>query len=96
MNPLTLVLAMLTATAVTGPLLVAAFALGLYGWPPIILALAVGAFGAVALARRIEDEIKRQDPAWDELRDCPRPVVVLCPGVERRPERFDPSRHWRR
>jgi hypothetical protein len=92
MNPLTLVLAMLTATAVTGPLLVPAFALGLYGWSSVVLALSLGAFGAGALARRIEDTIKREDPAWDELRDCPRPVAVLRPNDGRHLARFDPAR----
>ncbi|WP_210528388.1 hypothetical protein [Rubellimicrobium arenae] len=96
MNPLTLVLAMLTATVVTGPFIVAAFALGLYGWPTILLALALGSFGAAILARRLEHEIKRQDPAWDELRDCARPFAVVRPRVDdTRAERFDPRRHWR-
>ncbi len=64
---------MLTAAVVTGPFIVAAFALGHYGWPAILVGLALGAFGATALARRIEHEIKRQDPAWNELRDRTRP-----------------------
>ncbi|MBP1806418.1 hypothetical protein [Rubellimicrobium aerolatum] len=102
MNPLTLVLAMLTATVVTGPMLVAAFLLGLYGWPPILLAFGLGGFGAWALARRIEEEIKRQDPAWDERRDRPRQLVLVRPRIDDHPgrgrpepQRFDPSRHWR-
>jgi hypothetical protein len=93
-NPLTLVLAMLVATAVTGPVLVAAFSLGLYGWPSVLMALALGLFGACVLAARIEAEIKRQDPNWDERRDRPRLVPVRSRDDEA-PVRFDPSRHWR-
>lgn len=95
MNPLTLVLAMLTATAVTGPVLVAAFVLDIYGWAPILLALGLGTFGALALARPIEHAIKRHDPAWDERRDCPRPLALVRPGRTLVDDRFDPRRHWR-
>lgn len=91
MNPLTLVLAMLVGTVVTGPFLVAAFSLGLYSWPAVLLALALGLFGALVLAVRIEAEIKRQDPAWDERRDRPRPVPVRSDEEGR----FDLRRHWR-
>ncbi len=79
MNPLTIVLAMLAATVTTGPFLVAAFALGHYGWLSVLLALGLGAFAALALATRIEAEIKRQDPAWDERRDRPRPAWPAVP-----------------
>lgn len=96
MNPLTLVLAMLVATTVTGPVLVAAFSLGLYGWPAVLLALSLGLFGAVALAVRIEAEIKRQDPAWDERRDRPRLVPVRAEGTRLEECRSDPRRRWRR
>jgi hypothetical protein len=99
MNPLTIVLAMLAATVATGPFLVAAFTLGHYGWPTVLLALGLGAFAALALAARIEAEIKRQDPAWDERRDCARPLAVARPRIDDRPgrpdQRFDPRRHWR-
>lgn len=94
MNPLTLVLAMLVGTAVTGPFVMAAFSLGLYGWPSVLLALALGFFGAAVLAARIEAAIKRQDPAWDERRDQPRLVSVRAHADEE--GRFDPRRHWRR
>jgi hypothetical protein len=94
MNPLTLVLAMLVATTVTGPFLIAAFTLGLYGWPSVLMALALGLLGAGVLAARIEAETKRQDPDWDEHRDRPRLVLVRSRGDEA-PVRFDPRRHWR-
>lgn len=96
MNPLTCVLAMLAGTVAAGPFLVAAFALGLYGWPPVLMALGLAAFGAAALAHRIESEIKRQDPAWDELRDRPRPLALVRPRTDEPRDRFDPRRHWRR
>ena len=96
MNPLTCVLAMLTGTVIAGPFLVAAFALGLYGWPTVMIALGLAAFGAAVLAQRIEHEIKRQDPAWDEVRDRARPFAVVRPRVDGDPVRFDPRRHWRR
>ncbi|TNC72447.1 hypothetical protein [Rubellimicrobium roseum] len=96
MNPLTTVLAMLAATVATGPFLVAAFALGLYGWPSVLIALGLGGFAALALAWRIEAEIKRQDPAWDERRDCARPFAPVRTRVDDRRDRFDPRHHWRR
>ena len=95
MNPLTCVLAMLTGTAVGGPFLTAAFTLGLYGWPAVLLALGLAGFGAVALAQRIEHEIKRQDPAWDEVRDRARPLAVARPRADEAGDRFDSRRHWR-
>ena len=79
MNPLTVVLSMLTATAVTGPFTVAAFVLGHYGWPAILLGVLLGVFGAAALARRIEYEMKRQDPAWDEDQDRPKAYAMVRP-----------------
>jgi hypothetical protein len=87
---------MLTGTVIAGPFLVAAFALGLYGWPTVLIALGLAAFGAALLAQRIEHEIKRQDPAWDEVRDRARPFAAVRPRVDDAPERFDPRRHWRR
>ena len=96
MNPLTCVLAMLTGTVIAGPFVVAAFALGLYGWPTVLIALGLAAFGATLLAQRIEHEIKRQDPAWDEVRDRPRPFAVVRPRIDDDPQRFDPHHHWRR
>lgn len=105
MNPLTCVLALLAATTVTGPVLVAAFSLGLYGWPAVLLAIALGVFAAAALARPIEAAIKREDPAWDEVRDRPRPVPVRHSEPRHSEPRhsepragrpFDPRRDWRR
>lgn len=96
MNPLTCVLAMLTGTVVAGPFLVAAFTLGHYGWPAVLFALGLAAFGATVLARRIEHEIKRQDPAWDEARDRARPLAVAWPRACEPRDRFDPRRHRRR
>ena len=96
MNPLTAVLAMLTTTVVTGPFLVAAFVLGHYDWPTILICLVLGLFGATALSSRIEHEIKRQDPAWDEHHDRPRLYSVVRPRANDDHERFDPRRHWRR
>lgn len=93
MSPLTLVLAMLPATAATGSFLVAAFSLGLYGWPAVLLALLLGAFGAGTLAHRIEAEIKRRDPAWDEGRD--RPLTLLLSPADRA-EAFGVQSHRRR
>jgi hypothetical protein len=90
MNPLTFVLALLSATTVTGPALVAAFSLGLYHWLAVSLALALGLFAAAALARPIEDAIKRQDPVWDEVRDRPRSLP------RRNGRAFDPCRDWQR
>ncbi len=95
MNPLTWVLAMLAGTATGGPFLVAAFTLGLYGWLSIVLAVGLAVFGAALLAQRIEHEIKRQDPAWDEVRERARPVAVARPRADEPGDRFDPRRHWR-
>ena len=97
MNPLTVVLAMLAATVASGPFLVAAFTLGLYGWTPVVLALALGAFAALALATRIEAEIKRQDPDWDERRDRAHPFALQRARIRApRPDRDDPRQRLRR
>lgn len=95
MSPLVLVLSMLVVTVVTGPFIVAAFTLGLYGWPAVLLGLALGLFGAAALARRVEREIKRQDPAWDEEADRPRLLPIRVRRDERA-RRSDPRARWRR
>ena len=95
-NAFIAILAMLTGTVIAGPFLVAAFALGLYGWPAVVIALGVAAFGAAVLAQRIEHEIKRQDPAWDELHDRARPLVPVRPRADDPSKRFDPRHHWRR
>ena len=95
MNPLTWVLAMLAGTAVGGPFLVAAFTLGLYGWSSILFALGLAGLAAALLAQRIEHEIKRQDPAWDEVRDRARPFAVVRPRIDEPGTRFDARRHWR-
>jgi len=87
---------MLSATVATGPFLIAAFSLGYYGWPSILLGLSVGVFAALALARRIEAEIKRCDPAWDERRDRARLLVPVRRQSDVPPGRFDPHHHWRR
>ncbi|EYD74852.1 hypothetical protein Rumeso_03582 [Rubellimicrobium mesophilum DSM 19309] len=96
MNPLTWVLAMLAGTAIGGPFLTAAFTLGLYGWTAVLVALALAGFGAAALAQRIEHEIKRQDPDWDEVHDRARPFATMDPRPPEPGSRFDPRRHWRR
>ena len=95
MNPLTWVLAVLAGTATGGPFLVAAFTLGHYGWPSILISIGLAAFGAAALAQRIEQEIKRQDPAWDEVHDRARPFASVRPRSDEPSDRFDPRRHWR-
>jgi hypothetical protein len=50
MGLLTLILGMLAATTAGGTCLIAAFTLGLYGWPAVLTAFLVGSFGAATLA----------------------------------------------
>ena len=56
----------------------------------------LGAFAALALAQRIEAEIKRIDPAWDERHDRARPLVPFRPRADDPSEQYDPRIHGRR
>lgn len=65
---------LLSILCVAGAAVVAALSLGFVGWPAFavsaIIGVIVGLPGGIWLARRI----KKDDPAWDQRRDSPRPV----------------------
>jgi hypothetical protein len=66
MDRLSIVLTLMTGAVLTGSLAIAAFALGFYGWPAVILAAAAGFLAAWPVAYLISRRIKRSDPGWDE------------------------------
>jgi hypothetical protein len=53
-SALTFVLALLPATTAAGGFLVAAFSLGFYAWPAVLISLLVAVSAALALARPLE------------------------------------------
>lgn len=64
----------LTTLCVAGAAITAALAMGFVGWPAFAASgatgLIVGVPGGIWLARRI----KKDDPAWNQRRDEPRPL----------------------
>lgn len=68
MDRLSIYLTMMTGAVLTGGLVIAAFSLGYYSWPPILGAVAVGYALSWPAAYVISRAIKRDDPSWDETR----------------------------
>jgi hypothetical protein len=68
MDRLSIFLTLMTGAVLTGGLVVVAFSLGWYGWPPILGAAAIGFAAAWPVALMISRRIKRDDPSWDETR----------------------------
>jgi hypothetical protein len=68
MDRLSIFLTLMTGAVLTGGLVVAAFSLGWYGWPPILGAAVIGFAAAWPVALMISRRIKRDDRSWDETR----------------------------
>jgi hypothetical protein len=74
MDRLSLFVAMMTWTLVSGVIIVAFMSLGYVGWVQFGVAVALGFGLGLPLARIISVRIKRQDPDWDEKRNRPDPT----------------------
>jgi hypothetical protein len=81
MDRLSIVLTLMTGAVLTGGLVVAAFSLGWYGWPPILGAAAIGFAASWPVALTISRRIKRADPSWDETRIDRVPDTIPRPGA---------------
>ncbi|MEY8841237.1 hypothetical protein AB9K41_19590 [Cribrihabitans sp. XS_ASV171] len=64
---------LMTAASLAGALVIVAFTLGMYSWEAIAISVAAGAIIGVPLGILFTRWMKRDDPAWDESRDRPKP-----------------------
>ncbi len=74
MDRLSLFVAMMTWTVVSGVFIILFMSLGYLGWVPFGLAVALGFAAGFPWAKKISARIKRQDPDWDEKRNRPDPT----------------------
>ena len=88
MDRLSLFIAMMTWTLVSGVFIVLFMSLGYIGWIPFAVAVVLGFGVGLPLAKKISERIKRQDPDWDAKRNCPDPTpdaeVLTDDGEPRR------------
>jgi hypothetical protein len=68
MDRLSNLLTLMTGAVITGTLVVAAFTLGYYGWPTILIAAALGFAASWPAAYAISRMTKRRDANWDHTR----------------------------
>lgn len=64
MDRLSIVLTFMTGSVLVGGLVIVVLALGLYNWPSIVIAAAIGLFLTWPTAYVISRWIKRDDPDW--------------------------------
>lgn len=74
MDRLSLLIAMMTWTLVSGVIIVLFMSLGYVGWVQFGIAVVLGFALGLPLAKVISARIKRQDPDWDEKRNRPDPT----------------------
>lgn len=74
MDRLSLFIAMMTWTLVSGVIIVVFMSLGFVGWVQFVLAVVIGLAVGLPVAKAISTRIKRQDPDWDETRNRPEPA----------------------
>lgn len=77
MDRLSLYVAMMTWTLVSGVIIVAFMSFGYVGWVHFGVAVVLGFGLGLPLAKMISARIKRQDPDWDEKRNRPDPAHGL-------------------
>lgn len=65
MDRLSIVLTFMTGSVLVGGLVIVVLALGLYNWPSIAIAAAIGLFLTWPVAYLISRWIKRDDPDWN-------------------------------
>ncbi|OSP53418.1 hypothetical protein [Pseudoruegeria sp. SK021] len=83
MDRLSLFVAMMTWTLVSGIVIVLFMSLGYIGWVQFGFAVALGFGLGLPLAKMISARIKRRDPDWDEKRNRPDPARDTKVGVEK-------------
>lgn len=66
MDRLSIILTLMTGAVLTGGLAIAAFSVGYYGWPAVLIAACVGFAASWPVAYFLSRRIKRNDPTWDE------------------------------
>lgn len=71
MDRLSLLIAMMTWTLVSGVIIVLFMSLDYVGWMQFGIAVGLGFALGLPLAKVISARIKRQDPDWDEKRNRP-------------------------
>ena len=71
MDRLSIFLTLATGAVTTGVLVIAVLSLGLYSWPPILAAVALGWIAAWPAAYLVSRRIKRRDPGFDHTRKKP-------------------------
>jgi NAD/NADP transhydrogenase alpha subunit len=69
MDRLSLFIAMMTWSLVSGCLIILFMTLGYIGWTAFAVAVVLGFALGLPLAKMIAARIKRQDPSWDEKRN---------------------------
>lgn len=85
------VVVLMTNAVITGGLLIFVFAMGWYGWAPVIGAAILGFALSWPAARLVARKIKRDDPAWNEDRERPA-SVELEQRRARAQDRHEPAR----
>ena len=88
MDRLSLFIAMMTWTLVSGVFIVLFMSLGYIGWTAFAIAVLLGFGVGLPCAKMISARIKRQDPDWDEERNRADPTpdaeVEMDDGEPRR------------
>lgn len=85
------VVVLMTNAVITGGLLIFVFAMGWYGWAPVIGAVILGVALSWPAAKLVARKIKRDDPAWNEARERPA-AVELEQRQAREQERHEAGR----
>lgn len=68
MDRLSMFLTFMTGAVLTGSLTIAAFAAGIYSWPAVLGAAAIGFVLSWPAAYWVSRRIKQWDAGWDETR----------------------------
>jgi len=68
MDRLSILLTLMTGAVLTGAFVIVAFALGYYGWVPVLIAAAAGFALSWPTAYAISRLTKRNDPNWDHTK----------------------------
>lgn len=87
MDRLSLFIAMMTWTVISGAIIILFMSMGYLGWVPFALAVGLGFAIGLPVAKRISARIKRQDPDWDEKRNRPDPTPDAEVDVDGEPRR---------
>lgn len=75
MDRLSLFIAMMMWSVISGAIIILFMSLGYVGWIAFALAVVLGFAVGIPAAKMISARIKRQDPDWDEKRNRPDPTT---------------------